>query len=446
MGNKTKNKFSKWLEDLQQESWQLELIISGFSIFLLLGAYESISNLEFQIRLLATGDRIYSMLHIPYSILLGSWYVLVFNLILHVLLRGLWISTIGLRYVSGDIDFKELEFSPKFEQHLKRRIVSFDTYIERLEKICSVVFAFTFLIVFILISGGLAILALISLGLIVDWINHDIGDIGVFIFLPIVFLFLFFGLIYFIDFITLGWIKRRKKFAKLYYPFYRFYSLLTLAFIYRPIYYNLIDNKFGRRVGLLLIPYLIVFVVGSSLTVRSHAFLPSHRAKQSFHNIHYEDTSEENRLSYQASIPSKFVKDDFLPLYLPYNPENDDKAIQLLCPDLKPAKTGTGFEGFFLQTWDWNRDIMNADSALLCSAQRLQIYLNDSLLSNAKYRFYEHPIRQNIGLLTILDIKHLPRGEQILRVDAKVPEHTNVWSEVDSLITVEAAHIPFWKE
>ena len=29
---KTKNEFSAWLEQLQQESWQLELLISGLKI------------------------------------------------------------------------------------------------------------------------------------------------------------------------------------------------------------------------------------------------------------------------------------------------------------------------------------------------------------------------------------------------------------------------------
>lgn len=33
MEDRSKNKLSKWLELLQQESWQLELIISGFAIF-----------------------------------------------------------------------------------------------------------------------------------------------------------------------------------------------------------------------------------------------------------------------------------------------------------------------------------------------------------------------------------------------------------------------------
>ena len=39
-----KKGFAKWLETLQQESWQLELIISGFAVFLLAGAYEPLNE------------------------------------------------------------------------------------------------------------------------------------------------------------------------------------------------------------------------------------------------------------------------------------------------------------------------------------------------------------------------------------------------------------------
>jgi len=34
------SEFKKWLDKLQQESWQLELIISGFAIYGLFTAYE----------------------------------------------------------------------------------------------------------------------------------------------------------------------------------------------------------------------------------------------------------------------------------------------------------------------------------------------------------------------------------------------------------------------
>ena len=436
---KNKNKsFTKWLEILQQESWQLELLISGFAIFLLAESYEPVRNLDNQINLLLSGSAYYALLYIPYQVILGAWYVLIINLILHVLLRGLWISTIGLRYVSGDIDFNKLNISPKFDRFLRSKIVSFDLYIQQLERLCSAVFGFTFLIIFILISGGLYVVGIFILAMTMEGISRTFGDLWVLVVVPFLLLYLLGGFIYFLDFITLGWIKRKKGIAGVYYPIYRFFSVITLAFIYRPIYYNLLDNKFGRNIVLFLIPYLIGFTLIASLTVKTQAYLPGNRQLQSIRNNFYDDTLDD-RSTYTASISSKFVKNGFAQLFLPYVARNDDQVIEAICPDLKPAKTGF----FFFGNNDPLRNNMDADLALKCHSQRFNIYVNDSLLSNLKYRFHEHPIRKNIGLLTVLDLGYLGRGEHEIKVDVKILENSN---GKDTLFFNESVVIPFWKE
>lgn len=438
MGKDKKKSFTKWLEILQQESWQLELLISGFAIFLLAESYESVHNLDYQINLLLSGSAYYGLLYIPYQVILGAWNVLIINLILHVLLRGLWISTIGLRYVSGDIDFNKLNISPKFDRFLRSKIVSFDLYIQHLEKLCSAVFGFTFLIIFVLISGGLFVVGIVILAMTIEGVSTRFGDPWVLVVVPFLLLYLLGGLIYFLDFITLGWIKRKKGIARFYYPIYRFFSVITLAFIYRPIYYNLLDNKFGRNIVLFLIPYLIGFTLIASLTVNTQAYLPGNRKLQSISNNFYDDTLEDGS-SYSASISSKFVKNGFAQLFLPYVARADDKVIEAICPDLKPAKTGF----FFFGNDDPLRNNMNADLALDCHTQRFKIYVNDTLLNNLKYRFYEHPTRKNIGLLTVLDVGYLPRGEHTIKVDVKFLQNSN---GKDTLFFRESALIPFWKE
>jgi len=438
MEKNKKKSFTKWLEMLQQESWQLELLISGFAIFLLAESYEPVRNLENQINLLLSGSAYYGLLFVPYQVILGAWYVLIINLILHVLLRGLWISTIGLRYVSGDIDFDKLKISPKFDQFLRSKIVSFDLYIQQLEKLCSAVFGFTFLIIFILISGGLYVVGLFIIGISMEGISTSFGDIWVLVIVPFLLIYLLGGFIYFLDFITLGWIKRQKGVAGFYYPIYRFFSVITLAFIYRPIYYNLLDNKFGRNIVLLLIPYLIGFSLISSFNVNTQAYLPGNRQVQSIRNDFYDDTFDD-RPTNSASISSKFVKNGFAELFLPYVARNDDQVIAAICPELKPAKTGF----FFFGNSDPLRRNMDADLAIDCHAQRFNIYVNDSLLKNLKYRFHEHPTRKNIGLLTVLDVGYLPRGEHSIKVDVKILESRN---GKDTLFFNESLRIPFWKE
>ena len=92
--------FKKLLNRLQEESWQLELLISGFAIFGLFSAFEPLELGLFEAR---ANDQSYYLA--IYWVALISCYILIFNLIFHVLLRGMWIGALGLRYVSGDIDY-----------------------------------------------------------------------------------------------------------------------------------------------------------------------------------------------------------------------------------------------------------------------------------------------------------------------------------------------------
>ncbi|MDX1479725.1 MAG: hypothetical protein R3301_18560, partial [Saprospiraceae bacterium] len=155
MSDQFQSKMRALLEKLQEESWQLELLISGFAIFLVAAVREPIQDFATQAQVTMIGIPDSSLLSVSIGVMLGSWFFLLANLILHVVLRGFWISAIGVRYVSGDIDFDRLRLAPRFDRYLRRRIPSFDDFIARLEKVCSVVFAFTFLIIFILIACGM---------------------------------------------------------------------------------------------------------------------------------------------------------------------------------------------------------------------------------------------------------------------------------------------------
>ncbi len=117
MGASSPKKLKKLLDQLQVESWQLELLISGFVIFLAASSFEPISN--YSSRLIVVREGIndhFGFLPLFSFILLGSIFFIFINLILHVIFRGMWISAIGLRSISGDIDFETLNLASPFDQ------------------------------------------------------------------------------------------------------------------------------------------------------------------------------------------------------------------------------------------------------------------------------------------------------------------------------------------
>ncbi|PHI18640.1 hypothetical protein CEQ90_16800 [Lewinellaceae bacterium SD302] len=195
------------------------------------------------------------------------------NLIIHFLLRGLWIGAVGLRSVSGDINFHQLRLSNRFNRFLRHRISSFDDYIIGLDRICSVIFSFSFLLALLLIGfffyWGVMILIMYGIMQFAELVDVKGLYVGPFIFMAI---YLVLGLLYLLDFMTLGWVKRIRWLSRFYYPVYRFFGFVTLARIYRPLYYNFIDDKFGRRMVLIAVPYILLILVAVSFSFQGGPF------------------------------------------------------------------------------------------------------------------------------------------------------------------------------
>ncbi|WP_138434567.1 hypothetical protein [Winogradskyella algicola] len=285
--------FKKLLQKLQEESWQLELLISGFTIF---GLFTAFPYLSIEVKAAYNDGKIYSW--IVLSVILVSCAILIFNLLLHVVLRGLWIGALGLRYVSGDIDYDELNYSPKFTKYLKKKVGSFDRYIARLENYCSIIFAISFLLIFYVLAFTFTIISIVLVvKLFLD--NDSINEtVGLWIGVPLI-LFIVFGMFFtFIDFVTQGWLKKKKWISKLYFPIYWVFSKITLAFLYRPLVYNFLDNKFGRRISFALVPIYILILVGTSLSYNTSNYFNKDLYSSSIitDNKHYEDELEDDDL------------------------------------------------------------------------------------------------------------------------------------------------------
>lgn len=295
-----------WLDKMQQESWQLELIISGFSLVLLLQIGSSINQF---IALFETHIDI-DGIALGKNLIKAVWLCMVLNLVAHLFLRSLWVGAIGLRSVSKDIDHEQLNYQPIFKQFLQRKIPSFDAYIQDLEDYCSLVFAFTFLIAFACMGVSTYAFLLAMLSKWIDWP------------MSVSFLIYFMSSLYFIDFVSLGFFKKRKYLSRIYYPFYRFYGWLTLAFLIRPLYYNFIDHPKSRKVARIIIPYLLIIITSQGLYNNiGNLFLAINKNNKNFINrCLYIDTSTKNCPPIQiVSLPSKYVKNDFLELFLPYD-------------------------------------------------------------------------------------------------------------------------------
>ncbi len=358
---KNKSVFKEWLEKLQQESWQLELLISGLALF---GIWESRTTLlkfDYYVETNVVDPYIFYGTALVF-VLWSGWSIFLINLLIHIILRGLWIGAIGLRYVSGDIDFDELNYSDTFKNYFKRRIGSFDDYIERLERLSSVIFSFTFLLFFLFFSF---VLVNLVFGIIVSTGNNifypDAQGPNPFV---LIFGGLFYGLglLVLIDFFTLGGFKKVKDptFSIIYLWLYRFFSTISLSFIYRPLLLNFIDNKYTRRLFYMALPYTLILIFGfSQLSLEKHSFIPPFSGDSRYYQFidkyainwnNYDDLRTEYHSTFSnldrpeikssisiASLNAYELSENYGKLFLKYL-RNDNQLISRQNPDISAFK------------------------------------------------------------------------------------------------------------
>lgn len=429
--------FKSWLDKLQQESWQLELIISGFSIY---GLSQAFGPLELYFNISQNESNSY--LSAILMIALISCTVLLFTLLLHVILRGLWIGALGLRYVSGDIDYKKLNYRPKFDRYLRKKMGSFDKYISKLEDYCSILFAVSFLLIFYILSVFIVIGTLFAVAYLF-LSNRDNQHFSLFIIGMTLSLFILIGmLLTFLDFVTQGYLKKNKWLAKIYFPFYWVFSYLTLSFLYRPLVHNFLDNRFGKRLSFTLIPiYFIIILLASYNYNRSNYFsvLDDSNSFIANANNYDENITEKGVFISDASIPSKIINNSYLPVFLEYQDAIEDIIFDYN-KSLKPQHDKRGLKSdIFTSTSQMigkkKRDSLKIDYIKTLSS--IYSFKIDSLeYVNPDFIYTKHNNNQQ-GFETVLPLKNFTEGKHVLIINRLVKK--------DSVFNKKTVlTIPFW--
>lgn len=436
--NYNKPSFKKLLEKLQEESWQLELLISGFAIFGLFYAYNPLETINRE----AQNDK-EMLIFFGSMIVLVSISILIFNLLLHVILRGLWIGALGLRYVSGDIDYKKLNYSQKFTSYLKRKVGSFDNYIGKLENLCSVIFAISFLLIFYVLAFAIVMLTITGIALYFLGNDNLSNCISKGIGIPLM-IFVVIGMfLTFFDFVTQGLLKKKQWISKIYFPFYWVFSFLTLSFLYRPLVYNFLDNKYGKRVSFILIPFYILIMILTSFSYQKSNFL----------EINYMDTVRSNNIvassrNYEDlllksdlfidnfAIQSKVITEPYLKVIFSFSDRVEDRIFKFN-ESLKPKEDKRGLQsGMQFGSIKFNKT--KQDSLRIEYLKTFNKIYNIKI--DTTYYNTDFIITKNkddkFGFETYIKINHLKEGKHI--VDFVRLKH----KDTDSLVSMRK--IPFW--
>ena len=430
----TKPEFKKLLHKLQEESWQLELLISGFAIF---GLFTAIPTITESLKEAENNQQIYTFVISLVATI--SCYILIFNLLLHVLLRGLWIGALGLRYVSGDIDYDSLKYSQKFTKFLKKRVGSFDKYIGTLENYCSVIFAVSFLLIFYVLAITFTILAitLISTYLISNedlpnWLSQGVG-ISVVVFLT-------FGMLFtLIDFLTLGFLKKKKWISIIYFPVYWVFGFITLSFLYRPLVYNFLDNKFGKRLSFALVPFYILIALAISLNYNVSNFFETDMSSNEYvaNNNNYEDLlNDSDGFIDHVAIQSKVIADNYVKIFVLYSEDIEDYIFKFN-PELEPEEDSRGLRMGSGNNHNFERGKRDSlRRAYLKTFNDMYSVTIDTIKYDSDFIIAKSK-KGNLGFETYLSTKDLIEGKHILEVN-------RLRIKKGDTTSLDVSKIPFW--
>ncbi|MBT8187398.1 MAG: hypothetical protein HKP24_11950 [Croceitalea sp.] len=430
--------FKKLLDSLQQQSWELELIISGFAIFGLFTAYEPI-----KIQMVSAENEQQIISFAVYFVALIAASILLFNLLLHVVLRGLWIGALGLRYVSGDIEFDKLKYSDRFRNYLSRKIVSFDRYIANLENYCSILFAISFLLIFYvlaftLVVVGIALVAnyILSNDELPKWLSQGVG-------IPLIIFLILGQFLTFIDFVSQGLLKKNKWVAKIYFPFYWVFSFLTLSFLYRPLIYNFLDNRFGKRLFLLLLPVYVAILLLTSVEYKNSNYLDKAKSSTTYYanaENYMDMLTDDGKFPGDAAIPSKVINTTSLQVFIPFS-ESIENRIFDKNESLKPENDvrGYGSSITFNNKMDNGFSFGQKDSLsveYLKTFNQIYTLQIDSLKYTSDFIMTTN-IKDQLGFETNINIRDLTEGKHVLKVNRKLKQK-------DTVIDFTFETIPFW--
>ena len=139
------NKTPDWLVEIQNKSWEPEILISGFTLTFLFILSDYIYNFY---GMLVQDFAVFEVIaRVLYRVSIGILTGFKIILIIHLILRGFWTGLIGLSYVyPNGVNKKNLSEKNKYID-----FASPETYVIKFEKICSLLFSIIFTsIVFVL--------------------------------------------------------------------------------------------------------------------------------------------------------------------------------------------------------------------------------------------------------------------------------------------------------
>ena len=266
----------------------------------------------------------------------------------------------------------------------------------------------------------------------------------------IVFIHLLTGAIVLVDFLCFGFLKRikNKYFSQLYLGVFKYFSVITASFLFRPLYLNFIDDQYTKRFLLLSIPYFFILLLVSGSEFRTLAFVPefprgyreyikkSHLLSEVFFPSHYDEEIEryqglnerESRIHF-VSIPAKKLTGQLAQFFYKI-PASIDNLIRIQEPSvIELYRTGLlhGFKSADIEDVErikaddiFRLELEEKQKTLYLQSRKLSSDEIDKLWYSQKRRLVKRHIDSlsNAKRQDLIKVKKVVQSSVFLKVDS----------------------------
>ncbi len=418
----------KWLTELQQRSWEPEILLSGIVLYGMFKVPDLLDDflVFFKLNIFGNSSDINNLV----ALFKMGIYWLITGLILHLICRGIWIGMVGLSYTfPKGINSDKVDYKGKFKERVEST-PSYERIVMKLEKISSSLFSLSFMLFMSLVGGYLFFLTLVILPFTISYIYFDLGFDGPFfeVFQIYVIAIVIIGLLGLLDFVSLGYLRRFKWFSKLFWPIHRIISILTLSRFYRPIYYGIVTNFNKWIFFLFLAAFAFISIMGAGTIANtiypgdniSRLQIWNSRPGYSAYPGNYSDQNSEQP-SWRAQIPSDVITGNVLKLFVAAHVSYEERMLKHTPLDslkkLYPDTTTAALEAMVVQNY-------------------FKIGIDDQVIEVPRWYFHYKLESNQRGFLTYIDISNLQEGIH----------HLKVTTQLDSAFSRTISNIPFYRD
>ncbi len=409
MGKNIPNSSLEWIEEQQNHSWQIEILISGGLIF-------TLYQLPLQIKrlfLLVYANTMISDNAI--ALLIGAYFItqtLLIGFSVNLLLRAIWVAYLGINFSFPSQANEEDPKAGKPERDgLLGRIISLERYSS---------LSYSIAIISALMAVGMLIVSMIIVPFSVRLLPQGAFQNGTFFMGYIVlYIFLFFSIMNG-KLPAFGekreWIKQPYKIVA------AFFSFISLYFIYNKGWQTLTSNVKRWKIYLLQFSYLLLAIllslnqIGGFYSLLSDwSFTPLDEREnlelnvwQKAKYLSYENMLNDDNLIFKACIQKEFIKESHIKLFIVY------------WVDFDPSLNHHFKTESFVKNGGFN--------------SLEELYANDSIYSNCidqlfdisidkmgrveglQWFSHKHPLTKEEGFLTFIPTDSVPGGLHKLEI------------------------------